>query len=109
MDYVFLLIAVTFAFSLGIGYLLEKYLRMPWMFSALFLGIIFSSLNVFQLTLQDPTFNVLSTMGMLFLLFMIGFNLELGQMKRFGTHILKGAILIVGLEASVVGALLFFL
>ena len=109
MDYVFLLIAVTFAFSLGLGFLLEKYLRMPWMFSALFLGIIFSSLNVFQLTLQDASFNVLSTMGMLFLLFMIGFNLEIGQMKRFGTHILKGAILIVGLEASVVGAILFFL
>ena len=48
-------------------------------------------------------------MGMLFLLFMIGFNLEIGQMKRFGKHILKGAILIVGLEASIVGALLFFL
>jgi Kef-type K+ transport system membrane component KefB len=82
---------------------------MPWMFSALFLGIIFSSLSVFQLTLHDSTFNVLSTMGMLFLLFMIGFNLEIGQMKRFGSHILKGAILIVGLEAAVVGALLFFL
>jgi len=109
VDYVFLLIAVTFAFSLGLGFLLEKYLRMPWMFSALFLGIIFSSLNLFQLTLQDETFNVLSSMGMLFLLFMIGFNLEIGQMKRFGTHILKGAILIVGLEATVVGAILFFL
>jgi len=109
VDYVFLLIAVTFAFSLGLGFLLEKYLKMPWMFSALFLGIIFSSFGLFQLTLQDETFKVLSTMGMLFLLFMIGFNLEIGQMKRFGKHILKGAILIVGLEASVVGALLFFL
>ncbi len=109
MDYVFFLIAVTFTFSLGFGFLLEKYLRMPWMFSALFLGIIFSSLGVFQATLQDSTFNVLSTMGMLFLLFMIGFNLEIGQMKRFGKHILKGAILIVTLEASIVGVILFFL
>ena len=48
-------------------------------------------------------------MGILFLLFMIGFNLEIAQMKRFGKHILKGAILIVGLEASIVRALLFFL
>lgn len=109
MEYVFLLIAATFAFSLGLGFLLEKYLRMPWMFSALFLGIIFSSLGLFQSTIQDETFNVLSTMGMLFLLFMIGFNLEIGQMKRFGKNILKGAILIVGLEAVIVGALLFFL
>lgn len=109
LEYVFILIAVTFAFSLGIGYLLEKYLRMPWMFSALFLGIIFSTFSLFQTTLQDEAFNVLSTMGMLFLLFMIGFNLEIGQMKRFGKHILKGAILIVGLEASIVGAILFFI
>jgi Kef-type K+ transport system membrane component KefB len=109
VDYVFLLIAITFAFSLGLGFLLEKYLRMPWMFSALFLGIIFSSFGLFQVTIQDETFNVLSTMGMLFLLFMIGFNLEIGQMKRFGKNILQGAILIIGLEASVVGALLFFL
>lgn len=109
MEYVFLLIAVTFAFSLGLGFLLEKYLRMPWMFSALFLGIIFSSFGLFQLTIQDETFTALSTIGMLFLLFMIGFNLEIGQMKRFGKQILKGAILIVGLEASIVGALLFFL
>jgi len=109
VDYVFLLIAVTFGLSLGLGFLLEKYLRMPWMFSALFIGIILSSLGLFQVTLQDETFKVLSTMGMLFLLFMIGFNLEIGQMKRFGKHILKGAILIVGLEASVVGAVLFFL
>jgi len=109
VEYVFLLIAVTFTFSLGLGFLLEKYLRMPWMFSALFLGIIFSSFGLFQATIQDETFNVLSTMGMLFLLFMIGFNLEIGQMKRFGTQILKGAILIVTLEASIVGALLFFL
>jgi Kef-type K+ transport system membrane component KefB len=109
LDYVFLLIAATFAFSLGLGYLLEKYLRMPWMFSALFLGILFSSFGLFEATLHDETFNVLSTMGMLFLLFMIGFNLEIGQMKRFGKQILKGAILIVTLEAAIVGAILFFL
>jgi Kef-type K+ transport system membrane component KefB len=109
VDYVFLLMAVTFAFSLGLGYLMEKYLKMPWMFSALFLGIAFSSLGIFQSTLQDDTFKVLSTFGMLFLLFMIGFNLEIGQMKRYGKQILKGAITIVGLEACVVGTLLFFL
>ncbi|TRO50564.1 cation:proton antiporter [Candidatus Bathyarchaeota archaeon] len=109
MQYVFLLLAVTFAFSLGLGFLLEKYLKMPWMFSALFLGMIFSALGLFQSTIQDETFTALSTMGMLFMLFMIGFNLEIGQIKRFGKHILKGSIVIVGLEASVVGAILFFI
>ena len=109
MEYVFVLLAVTFAFSLVLGFLLEKYLRMPWMFSALFLGIIFSSFGLFQSTIKDETFIALSTLGMLFLLFMIGFNLEIGEIKRFGKHILKGALMIVGLEASVVGLILFFL
>ena len=82
---------------------------MPWMFSALFLGIIFSSIGIFQTTIQDEAFKILAIMGMLFLLFMIGFNLEIGKMKRFGKHILKGAILIIGLESCIVGSLLFFL
>jgi Ca2+-transporting ATPase len=81
---------------------------MPWMFSALILGIIFSSFGLFKLTLQDEAFQVLSTMGLLFLLFMIGFNLEIEQMKRFGKHILKGAFMIVGFEAGIVGALFYF-
>jgi Kef-type K+ transport system membrane component KefB len=78
------------------------------MFSALILGIIFSSFGLFKLTLQDEAFQVLSTLGLLFLLFMIGFNLEIEQMKRFGKHILKGAFMIVGFEAGVVGALFYF-
>ena len=63
------------------GYLLEKYLKLPWMFSALFLGIIISLFDLFQLTLQNEIFSTLSNMGMLFLLFMIGFNLEIDQIK----------------------------
>lgn len=108
MEYVFLLIAVTYAVSLGLGFLLEKYLRMPWMFSALFLGIVFSSFGLFESTLQDETFYVFSTMGMLFLLFMIGFNLEIDKMRRLGKDIFKGAMLIVSFEACIVGALLYF-
>jgi len=108
VEYVFLLIAVTYAVSLGLGFLLEKYLRMPWMFSALFLGIVFSSFGLFESTLQDETFYVFSTMGMLFLLFMIGFNLEIDKMRRLGKDIFKGAMLIVSFEACIVGALLYF-
>jgi Ca2+-transporting ATPase len=106
LQYVFLLIAVTFAFSLLIGYLLEKYLKMPWMFSALFLGIIFSLFDLFTVNIEDEAFSTLSTLGMLFLLFMIGFNLEIKQIKRYGKHIIKGTIVIVGLEALIVGIVL---
>ena len=76
MEYALLLIAVTCAVSLGFGLLLEKYLKMPWMFAALFFGMIHSSFNVFELTLKDEPFQLFATLGMLFLLFMIGFNLR---------------------------------
>jgi Kef-type K+ transport system membrane component KefB len=108
MDYALFLIALTYAVSLGFGFLLEKYLKMPWMFAALFFGMVLSSSNLFQLTLQNEPFQLLATLGMLFLLFMIGFNLELGRMKRFEKEILKGSLLIVVFEACMVGALLFF-
>ncbi len=38
MEQVFLVIAATYAVSLGAGLLLEKYLRIPWIFAALFFG-----------------------------------------------------------------------
>jgi Kef-type K+ transport system membrane component KefB len=108
MEYVWLLITITYAISLGFGTLIEKYLKMPWMLSALFFGMILSSLNLFSTTLKGEAFQLLATLGMLFLLFMTGFNLELRRMKKFEMEIIKGAILIVGFEACTVGSLLYF-
>lgn len=108
MEYVFLLVAVTYAVSLGFGLLLEKYLKMPWMFAALFFGMILSSSNLFESTIESETFRVFATLGMLFLLFMIGFNLETGQIRRFGKKIFEGSILIIGLEAFTISSLLYF-
>ena len=109
MEQVFLLIAVTYAVSLGVGFLLEKYLRMPWMFAALFFGMVLSSFNLFESTVEGETFRVFANLGMLFLLFMIGFNLEIGKMRKFGKEILKGTILIIGFEAFTVTSLLYFI
>jgi len=108
MEQVFLLITATYAVSLFAGVLLEKYLRMPWMFSALFFGMVLSSFNLFELTVEGETFHVFANLGMLFLLFMIGFNLEIGKMRKFGKEILKGSIFIIGFEALTVGSLLYF-
>jgi len=104
----FLLIAVTYAVSLSIGFLLEKYLRMPWMFAALFFGMVLSSLNLFTSTVGEETFSVFANLGMLFLLFMIGFNLEPEKLKKLGKKIVKGSLFIIGFEALCVGSLLYF-
>jgi len=71
MEQVFLLITATYAVSLGLGLLLEKYLRMPWMFAALFFGMVLSSFNLFELTVEGEPFRVFANLGMLFLLFFL--------------------------------------
>lgn len=108
MEDILLLIAITYAVSLGFGLLLEKYLRMPWMFAALFFGMILSQLNYFGLPIKDESFQFFAMLGMLFLLFMIGFNLDMKKMKQFGKDILKGCVFIIGLEACAISSLLYF-
>lgn len=108
MEYIWLLITVTYVVSLGFGLLLEKYLKMPWMFSSLFLGMIFSFFNIFQSTMEHEAFTVLSRLGMFFLLFIIGFNLEIDKIKKFGRQIVEGAFAIVGFELFTMGSLLYF-
>lgn len=107
-EYVLLLIAITYAVSLGFGLLLEKYLRMPWMFAALFFGMMLSSSGFFESTIEEKSFQLLATLGMLFLLFMIGFNLDIRKMKRLGKEIFKGCIFIISFEACTISSLFYF-
>jgi CPA2 family monovalent cation:H+ antiporter-2 len=103
-----LLITATYAVSLCVGLLFEKYLRMPWMFAALFFGMVLSSFNPFELVVEGEAFRVFANLGMLFLLFMIGFNLETGKIRRFGKEIVKGSIFVIGFEALTISSLLYF-
>jgi Kef-type K+ transport system membrane component KefB len=81
---------------------------MPWMFASLFFGMAITSFNLFKVTLNDPALKVLADFGMLFLLFMIGFNIELDKILKLGKNIIKGSFLIIGFEALTVGSLLYF-
>ncbi|TET63119.1 hypothetical protein E3J49_07265, partial [Candidatus Bathyarchaeota archaeon] len=108
MEDILLLIAVTYGVSLGFGFLLQKYLRIPWMFVTLLLGIILSVFGFFKPTVESESFELLATLGMLFLLFIIGFNLDLKKMKTLGKYIVKGTILNVSLGGFFGSLLLYF-
>jgi Kef-type K+ transport system membrane component KefB len=81
---------------------------MPWMFAALFLGIIFSMFNFFTQTIKSDSFQFLSNLGMFGLLFLIGFNLNLKKIKSLKNYIILGGFSIISLEALFVGSLLYF-
>jgi len=108
MEDVLLLVVITYGVSLGFGYLLQRYLRMPWMLAALFFGIFLSLFGFFDYSIKSEPFQLLATLGMLVILFMIGFNLDLKEMKKLGKQILAGSILRMSLE-GISGSLLLYL
>jgi len=107
MENVLILICITYGVSLGFGFLLQKYLKIPWMFAALFFGIILSEFGFFGPSIESESFQLLATLGMLVMLFMIGFNLDLKKIKKLGKQIVTGTILIISLEGFL-GSLLFY-
>jgi Ca2+-transporting ATPase len=108
MENILILICITYGVSLGFGFLLQKYLKIPWMFAALFFGIILSEFGFFGPSIGSESFQLLATLGMLILLFMIGFNLDLKEIKRLGKQIVTGTILIISLEGFLGSLLLYF-
>lgn len=107
MEDVLLLIVIAYGVSLSFGYLLQKYLRMPWMFAALFFGLGLSAVGLFRSTVESDVFKMLETFGMYFLLFIIGFNLDFKRIAKLRNHIILGTIFIVMLE-GVFGSLLLY-
>jgi len=108
MEDVLLLICITYGVSLVFGFLLQKYLRIPWMFAALFFGIVLSVFGFFSSSIGSESFQLLATLGMLVILFMIGFNLDLKEIKKLGKQIVMGTICIICLEGLLGSLLLYF-
>jgi Ca2+-transporting ATPase len=109
MEDVLLLICITYGVSLVFGFLLQKYLRIPWMFAALFFGIVLSVFGFFGPSIESESFQLLATLGMLVILFMIGFNLDLKEIRKLGKQIFTGTIFIISLEGFFGSLLLYFM
>lgn len=99
---------ITYAVSLLFGSLMQKYLKMPWIFASLFFGLVLSGSGIFRPTIESDSFKELATLGMYTLLFMIGFNFELKKMGELRRHIISGTFLIMGME-GLLGSLLLYL
>ena len=94
----FLFLGGIFLFSFLVGILLEK-IRIPWIFSALILGFGGSFYSPFKEIADNKTFIFLAWLGMYFLLFLIGFELEIEKIKELGKFIVKSTFFIIFFEA----------
>lgn len=88
-----LLLSLSFIFMLTytFGHLLSKF-RIPSILAALFVGMALSytpfSAFVHSITAFESTFTFLADLGVLFLLFYIGLQIELGEMKKSSADII---------------------
>lgn len=105
---IFLLATLTCLVIATIGYAVNKYLRMPWMFTVVVFGMALSGLGLFQGVMVSETFRFLSKMGMLFFLFTIGIDLELDQIRKLGRYIVGGDILLTLTEGFLLALFFYF-
>ena len=95
---IFLFLSIAFLFTFLVGRVIEK-IHVPWIFASLLLGFIFAIFNPFPSVTTSSTFNFLAELGMYFLLFIIGFEMNINKLKKASKFILKGTFIIIPLEA----------
>lgn len=105
---IFLFLSLVFLFTFIIGRVIEK-IRIPWLFAALILGGILAVYNPFTAITSSETFEFLAQLGMYFLLFIIGFEINLKSIKSKGKFIVKSAFFIIFLEGILSSFLIHFL
>jgi len=108
MEDILLLTAITYVIALTFGYLLQRYLRMPWMFTLVIFGIIFSAFGFFTPVTKSENFQLLANLGMLALLFMIGLDLNLKEIRSLGPYIAWGDLFLCFFEGSMLALLFYF-
>jgi len=99
-----LFLAASFLFTLLVGILIEK-IRVPWIFAALILGVLLAVHNPFSAVTSSDTFKFIAGLGMYFLLFIIGLEIDLKEVIKRERFIVKATLFIILLEA-VFGTLL---
>lgn len=88
---------VLFGITLMGGKLIDK-IRIPWVFSALFLGLVLSVFNPIKEITSSDNFTFLAELGMYFLLFIIGFDLNIKEIIHEKKLIFKTSVAVIAAE-----------
>ena len=104
---IYLFLGIAFLLTFLTGKLLEK-IRVPWIFAALLIGSLLAIYNPFSYITSSSTFEFLAQLGMYFLLFIIGFEIDLKKFKKSSKFIFKATFFIIFLEAFLGSLLIHF-
>jgi len=78
------------------------------MFTLVIFGMIFSVFGFFTPVIKSENFQLLAKLGMLALLFMIGLDLNLKEIKSLGTYIAAGDLFLCFFEGFMLALLFYF-
>lgn len=105
---IFTFLGVVFLSIFIVGYFLEK-IRIPWVFGALLVGVGLSGFTQFYPIIQSSEMQFLSQIGQYMLLFLIGFQLNIIEIRNSGKLIIKTTFGIILAEMLVLGTALHFI
>ncbi|HDL02382.1 MAG TPA: cation:proton antiporter [Candidatus Pacearchaeota archaeon] len=105
---IILFLAGIFLLTYLVGIMLEK-IRVPWVFAPLLIGLGLSAYNPFTEVTSSETFIFLAQLGMYFLLFSIGFELNLKKMMKSSKFIIKTTSVVILSEAIVASIMLHYI
>lgn len=104
---IILLALVTYLVIITIGHVVNKYARLPWMFTTVILGMLLSASGLFANTLASQEMALLSRLGMLLFLLTIGMDLDLKQIRHLGRHIVGVNLLMVFTEGLLLASFFY--
>lgn len=104
----FLFISIAFLFIYFIGRYLEK-IHVPWIFAALIFGALLTIKHTFSNITSSETFAFLADLGMYFLLFIVGFEINLKKLFRQGKNIILTTINTILLSVAFGGVAIHYL
>jgi Ca2+-transporting ATPase len=105
---IYMLAILIYAVNITVGYLFDRYLRIPWMLTSVLLGMTLSSFGLFSDVIRSADFQFLSKMGLLLFLFTIGIEIEMEQFRKLGRYIAVGFTLLTLTEGLLL-AIFFYL
>ncbi len=98
MDNAFIQLAVILGLCSGLGFIIYK-LKLPLLIGYLTGGLILAALTTFDIS-KSLAFSFLPDIGIAFLLFLVGMELDLRELKSFGKQILIAGILQVVITST---------
>ncbi|MHA1793319.1 MAG: cation:proton antiporter domain-containing protein [Promethearchaeota archaeon] len=108
MENFIILLAILYSIGISLGFSLQKYLKIPWMFTFVLSGLVFANIGMFKWINADPAFISLSKMGQLGMMFIIGLSIDFKEFRNLAKQIFVGNFITCFVEGFGLSLLFFF-